>query len=106
MSHQVSISIPYALRTILGFFGKILKLEALGLGNTVPRLPALNGLRIALPRLAWMRIAKGVVIWGPVTAVPLEGLRNISIGARSFLNTETRFGYPNAQIQIGVDVQS
>ena len=52
-----------------------------------------------------MNIADGAVLWGPVTAVPLEGLPNIIIGPRTFINTEPRFGCPQAKIFIGADVQ-
>lgn len=84
---------------------KSVQLMTLGLANTVPRLPWFNRLRVALLRLAGMHIGKGTVIWGPVTVVPIQGLKNISIGQRSFLNTETRFGCPEAKICIGADVQ-
>lgn len=82
-----------------------LRLLALGLANLVPRLPSLNRLRIALLRASGMRIARSAVVWGPVTAVPISGLSNLSIGPRSFVNTEPRFGCPQAQIRIGADVQ-
>lgn len=83
----------------------IFRLIALGVANRVPRLPALNAFRVALLRISGMNLASGVVIWGPITAVPIQGLSNIKIGERSFLNTETRFGCPQAQIYIGADVQ-
>ena len=84
---------------------KLSKVTILGLANRVPRLPALNSGRIALLRSAGMNIADGVVIWGPITAVPLEGLTNIVIGPRSFINTDPRFGCPTSKILIGADVQ-
>ncbi|WP_311199028.1 hypothetical protein [Sulfitobacter sp. W027] len=82
-----------------------LRLFALGLANFVPRLPALNRLRIVLLRASGIHIAQSAVVWGPITAVPVAGLGNIEIGPRSFLNTETRFGCPEARIRIGSDVQ-
>lgn len=77
----------------------------LGLANLVPRLPNLNGLRVALLRAAGMHIAQDAVLWGPITAVPITALHNIEIGPRTFLNTEPRFGCPDARITIGADVQ-
>lgn len=93
------------LRRTLRVFVQVYRLTAFGLANAIPRLPPINPLRIAFFRLAGMKISEGVVIWGPVTAVPLDGLGNISIGAASFLNTETRFGCPEASISIGERVQ-
>ena len=84
---------------------KLPRLAALGLSNRIPQLPALNAVRVALLRGARMNIADGAVLWGPITAVPLQGLSNITIGERSFLNTGTRFSCPEAQIRIGADVQ-
>ena len=84
---------------------KIGRLTALGLANWVPRLAELNWLRNGLLRKSGMTIAEGVVLWGPVTAVPLEGLPNIVIGPRTFINTEPRFGCPSSKILIGADVQ-
>lgn len=93
------------LRKIIQLLLQPLRLSALGLANFVPRLPAPNRLRIALLRASGMRIAASAVVWGPVTAVPISGLTNIQIGPRSFVNTEPRFGCPEAQIRIGADVQ-
>jgi len=93
------------MRKVLQRLLSPLRLLALGLANLVPRLPALNKLRVALLRASGMRIARSAVVWGPITAVPISGLSNIKIGPRSFLNTETRFGCPGARIRIGADVQ-
>ncbi|MEO1987396.1 MAG: hypothetical protein ABGX47_12245 [Martelella sp.] len=93
------------IRRISRALSKVVRATAFGLGNCVPRFPQLNSLRIALFRIAGLSIKKDVVIWGPITAVPVGGLSNISIGAGSFLNTETRFGCPEAKINIGKKVQ-
>ena len=93
------------LRKTSRAFAKVYRLTAFGLANAIPRFSPRNPIRIELFRRAGMKISEGVVIWGPVTAVPLEGLGNISIGAASFLNTETRFGCPEASISIGERVQ-
>ena len=93
------------LRKLQNGVVKLLRLTALGLSNRIPRLPALNSIRVTLLRGAGMNIADGVVLWGPVTAVPIEGLPNIVIGPRTFINTEPRFGCPQAKICIGADVQ-
>ncbi|WP_306253737.1 hypothetical protein [Parvularcula sp. IMCC14364] len=84
---------------------KVMRMAALILANMVPRLPYLDGLRVALLRAAGMKIAPRAILWGPVTAVPIGRLGNISIGPRTFLNTEPYFGCPDAKISIGADVQ-
>lgn len=93
------------LRKLMRRASPLMRLIALGLANSVPRLPALNGLRVALLRRSGMRIGKDVILWGPITAAPITALRNIEIGPRTFLNTEPRFGCPEASIRIGADVQ-
>lgn len=92
-------------RKIFRAVGVTIRAIAFGLANRIPRFPQLNAVRIPLLRISGLSIGKGVVIWGPITAVPLRGLSNISIGAGTFLNTETRFGCPEASIVIGEKVQ-
>lgn len=76
----------------------------LTLANHLPRLKFCDRLRFRLLRLAGMRIAGKCEIWGPVTVRPLGATANVSIGERSFLNTDVRFGAP-ASITIGARVQ-
>lgn len=84
---------------------KVWSALALGAANRVPRLPSLNKFRTSLLRMAGMNVAHNAVLWGPITAVPIGRLSNISIGPRSFINTEPYFGCPDAKIIIGSDVQ-
>ena len=51
-----------------------------------------------------MAIQGPVTVFGPLTIRPLSGIKHISIGARSFINTEIRFGCPGAKVHIGKDV--
>ena len=76
----------------------------LTLANYLPRIKVCDRLRFRLLRLAGMRIEGKCEIWGPVTVRPLGGAGNVAIGARSFLNTDTRFGAA-ARITIGARVQ-
>ncbi len=76
----------------------------LTLANHLPRLKVCDRIRFRLLRLAGMQIAGKCEIWGPVTVRPLGASANISIGARSFLNTDIRFGAP-ARVSIGARVQ-
>jgi maltose O-acetyltransferase len=75
------------------------------LANTLPRFDSLRRLRSLFLRLGGMDIQGNTVVWGPVTVTPYAGIRNITIGQRTFLNVETRFGCPAARIVIGSDVQ-
>jgi maltose O-acetyltransferase len=76
----------------------------LTLANHLPRLKLCDRIRFRLLRLAGMQIDGKCEIWGPLTVRPLGASSNVSIGARSFLNTDIRFGAP-ARITIGARVQ-
>lgn len=76
----------------------------LSLANHLPRLKFCDRIRFRLLRLAGLRIDGKCEIWGPLTIRPLGAASNISIGERSFLNTDIRFGAP-AQVSIGSRVQ-
>lgn len=84
---------------------RVLRLICLGLANAMPRLPRLNGARVALLRLSGMTVGPQTIIWGPVTVTPYRGLSHITIGANAFINVDARFGCPDATIDIGEDVQ-
>ena len=71
----------------------------LSLANHLPRLKFCDRIRFRLLRLAGLRIDGKCEIWGPLTIRPLGAASNISIGERSFLNTDIRFGAP-AQVSI------
>lgn len=76
-----------------------------GLANALPRLDCCNALRLLLLRAAGMSIGPGCIIWGPIVVTPYAGLTRVSLGARSFVNVEARFGCPEARVSIGDDVQ-
>ncbi len=77
----------------------------LSLANSLPRLDLFTTLRCTLYRAAGMTIGENCLIWGPLTIRPIGGCRNILIGDNTFLNTEIRFGAPQAKIRIGNNVQ-
>lgn len=72
-------------------------------GNCLPRARIVNKLRFILYSMAGIRFGGACTIFGPLTIQPLGGAKNIKIGARSFLNSETRFGCPNEMVTIGQD---
>lgn len=76
----------------------------LTIANNLPRISLSDKIRYLLLRFAGMKIEKST-IWGPVVIRPIGGVKNISIGAGSFLNTETRFGVPADKVTIGENVQ-
>ena len=77
----------------------------LALANHLPRLRFFDRNRDVILRLAGINIIGRCLIWGPLTVRPIGGLKNIVIGAGSFLNTETRFGVQRATVTIGKNVQ-
>lgn len=77
----------------------------LTLANHLPRAKKFDRFRTRLLAWAGMVVAKDCEIWGPLTIRPIGGASNIVIGARTFLNTETRFGVPIDKVVIGNDVQ-
>jgi len=52
-----------------------------------------------------MAVADDVNFFGPITVRPLGGIKNICIGAGTFLNTKNRFGCPKQKITIGNNCQ-
>lgn len=77
----------------------------LTLANALPRLRICDSGRYLLLRLAGMTIEGKCLVWGPLVIRPIGGARNISIGAGSFLNSNTRFGVPKSRVEIGRNVQ-
>lgn len=77
----------------------------LGFANLLPRFGWFNRSRFRLLRLGGMHIRGRCEIWGPLTVTPYSGVGNVTIGSRTFLNVETRFGCPVASVVIGDDVQ-
>lgn len=75
------------------------------LANNLPRLRISDRVRWIFYRFAGIRIAGRCVIWGPLTIRPLGGARNITIGAGTFVNTNTRFGVPRERVTLGSNVQ-
>ena len=77
----------------------------LTLANHLPRFRQCDRVRRWLLRGAGMSIGKRTTLWGPVCIRPIGGAGNITIGDRTFLNTNTRFGVPGAKVRIGSEVQ-
>lgn len=73
----------------------------LTLANHLPRLRVCDKIRWLLYRWAGMHIESRCSIYGPLTIRPLGACRNIHIGAKTFINTEIRFGAPEAPVKIG-----
>jgi maltose O-acetyltransferase len=73
----------------------------LAVANHLPRLGVCDRFRYVLLRLAGVRVDGPCLIWGPVTIRPIGGAGNVRIGARTFLNSETRFGCPSSPVTIG-----
>ena len=67
----------------------------------VPRIKFLDYGRFLLYKLAGIKIDGAALIFGPLTIRPIGKAKNIYIGNRSFLNTNIRFGCPEAPIKIG-----
>ncbi|HUD90659.1 acyltransferase [Sphingobium sp.] len=64
----------------------------LGLANAMPRGRIGIALRRHLLALAGLRLGDKVVVIGPVTVMPVGSGSRIAIGARSFVNSNARFG--------------
>jgi acetyltransferase-like isoleucine patch superfamily enzyme len=77
----------------------------LTLANNLFRLKICDSIRHRLYALGGMRVEGKCLIWGPIVVRPLGGLRNISIGAGSFINSYARFGVPSECVTIGRNVQ-
>jgi len=69
--------------------------------NNLPPIRSLDRIRSRLYRYAGMGIKGGCRIWGPLMIRPLGGASKISLGKDCFLNTELRFGCPEAVVSIG-----
>ena len=76
----------------------------LSLANILPFFGFFNRNRFKLLKLAGIEIKGKGIILGPLTVTPYTGVHNITIGDNFFLNTEIRFGCPNATIMIGDNV--
>lgn len=77
----------------------------LTIANHLPRLSFFDRIRYLLLRCAGMRITGKCVIWGGLTVRPIGGVKNISIGKGTFINTDVRFGVPFDKVTIGENVQ-
>jgi acetyltransferase-like isoleucine patch superfamily enzyme len=77
----------------------------LTLANHLPRLRLSDSIRYICYALAGMKIEGKCLLWGPMTIRPIGGVRNISIGSGTFVNSNSRFGVPSAPISIGRNVQ-
>lgn len=77
----------------------------LSIANHLPRMKVFDDYRYLLLKLAGIEIGGRCQVWGPLTIRPIGGAKNIKIGKGSFLNTEIRFGVPDASVTIGENVQ-
>jgi acetyltransferase-like isoleucine patch superfamily enzyme len=77
----------------------------LPIANHLPRLMAMDLIRYIFYKLAGVHIEGRCIIYGPLTIRPVGGIKNITIGKGSFLNTEIRFGCPKDRIAIGRNCQ-
>lgn len=77
----------------------------LTLANHLPRLGLCDSIRYLCYALAGMKIEGKCLLWGPMTIRPIGGVKNISIGRGSFINSNSRFGVPSAGVFIGRNVQ-
>jgi acetyltransferase-like isoleucine patch superfamily enzyme len=77
----------------------------LTLANNLPRLKVCDKLRPLLLKAAGLKIQGRCTIWGPLMIRPLGAAGQIEVGEGSFLNTELRFGVPDARVVIGRRVQ-
>ncbi len=77
----------------------------LTIANNLPRMRWCDSLRYVFMRLAGTRIEGKCLIWGPLIIRPIGGVKRISIGSGTFLNTNIRFGVPSEPVVIGSNVQ-
>jgi len=80
---------------------QIKELILISLSNHLPMLGLFNRQRYKLLRLAGAKFTGKAIIFGPLNITPYSGIKNISFGENVFLNTEIRFGVPNAKVVIG-----
>jgi maltose O-acetyltransferase len=76
----------------------------LGLANALPRLKAMDQLRLRFLKLAGISLPGQCTIWPPLIVRPVGACQNIEIGPGSFINSEVRFGAPAEKIRIGRNV--
>ncbi|KZY61031.1 transferase [Oleiphilus sp. HI0071] len=76
----------------------------LTIANNLPRLKLSDKLRPLFLKLAGIKIKGQCTLWGTFTVRPIGGLKNIEIGNGTFINTNVRFGVPQALVRIGCNV--
>lgn len=76
----------------------------LALANGLPKFSLLDKFRFVFYRLAGIKVKGRALIWGPLTIRPAGGAKNIEIGAGTFINSNIRFGVPDAKVTIGQNV--
>lgn len=77
----------------------------LTLANHLPRLDYFDNFRPIFMKLAGMKIEGKCTLWGPFTIRPIGGVKNIQIGAGTFINSDCRFGVPKEKVTFGKNVQ-
>jgi acetyltransferase-like isoleucine patch superfamily enzyme len=75
------------------------------IANNLPRMRLSDSVRHHFYALAGMKIEGKCLLWGPMTIRPIGGVKNISVGLGSFINSNARFGVPQAPVRIGRNVQ-
>ncbi|ACV26341.1 acyltransferase [Kangiella koreensis] len=70
-------------------------------GNKLPRLKLCNKLRFVFYKLAGVKIEGRITCLGSMQFPTSSSVGNISIGQKSFINTDVRFAAPKATIKIG-----
>jgi acetyltransferase-like isoleucine patch superfamily enzyme len=64
----------------------------LPLANHLPRFPFCDSIRFLFYKMAGLNIEGKCMIYGPLTIRPIGAAHNITIGKRTFINTNVRFG--------------
>jgi len=73
----------------------------LALANSVPNFSFFKKLKLRLYRKSGILTSLSATIYGPLTITPVSNTNKITIGDKTFINTETRFGCPESNITIG-----
>jgi len=70
----------------------MLKAPLLFIANLTPHTRYTTPFRRMLFRQAGIKVGKGAIIFSPLQVMPARASRSITIGARTFLNANVRFG--------------
>ncbi len=88
-------------RTLDELQSQLREIISITVANNLPRLRCFDQYRWVILKLGGCRIGSSTV-WAPIDIRPFGGLRNVSIGAGTFINAGLRCGVPNgASVVIG-----